>query len=101
MILNQVDLKEKIEEWHELSKEKKKLSNEVKKIKNKMGAIEKELTPLLKDGYAKLPDGEYLTKTVFAGGGSFTKAWTTVGFKKVKTMKSVNDNLDKVKGVLD
>jgi hypothetical protein len=90
-----MSIEEMIDEWLRLKSQKSKLNAELNEIKKKQKGIEAKLN--LEDGYAKLPDGSFIVKTVRTGGGYYTNPWAKPAFVTATDMAKVNQHLSTLK----
>lgn len=84
-----------IDEWLRLKSQKSSLNAELKEIDENLKTIEAKLN--LEDGYAKLPDGRYIVKTVRTGGGFTVDPWAKPAFVMARDMAKVNQHLSRIK----
>lgn len=92
------ELKTELELWVTLKDRKKSLNKEIKKIDKELSKLENQFKEDLMDGFAKLPNGKYLVRTVNSGGGCFTEPWIKPGFCQASTVKKAEEHLAKLKG---
>lgn len=94
------NLKMELELWVALKDKKRSLNKEIKKIDKELAELESQFKQELVEGFAELPNGKYLVKTVNSGGGCFTDPWMSPGFCQASSMKKVKEHLAKMKGLV-
>ena len=92
------ELKMELELWVTLKDRKRSLNKEIKNIDKELSKLENQFKQELVNGFAKLPNGKYLVRTVNSGGGCFTDPWIKPGFCQASTVKKVEEHLAKLKG---
>lgn len=94
------NLKMELELWLALKDKKRSLNKEIKKIDEELAKLESQFKRELVEGFAELPNGKFLVKTLNSGGGCFTEPWVKPGFCQASSMKKVKEHLAKMENLL-